>query len=52
MKVLADNTGQLELDGCDFSQSPATSMVAVQDGGVLAIVRNARLSIDNYEAVK
>jgi len=40
------------LDGCDFSQSPATSMVDVEDGGVLAIVRNPRLSIDNYEAVK
>ncbi|CAM9092872.1 unnamed protein product [Scytosiphon promiscuus] len=49
--VLADQTGHLELDGCDFRKSTASSMVRVQDGGSLAIVRNARLSTGNYRAV-
>lgn len=52
VQVLADQTGLLELDGCDFRKTTATSMVKVQDGGNLAIVRNARLSTGNYRAVK
>ncbi|CBN75058.1 conserved unknown protein [Ectocarpus siliculosus] len=49
--VLADQTGVLHLDGCDFSESTASSMVNVQDGGTLAVVRNARLGTSNYQAI-
>ncbi|CAN0503308.1 unnamed protein product, partial [Ectocarpus sp. 12 AP-2014] len=41
----------LHLDGCDFSESTASRMVNVQDGGTLAVVRNARLGTSNYQAI-
>lgn len=50
--MLADQTGELELDGCDFGGSTATRLVSVPDGGVLAIVRNAHLGTGNYVAAE
>eukprot|EP00903_Cladosiphon_okamuranus_P009051 g8653.t1 len=49
--VLADRTGELELDGCDFRGSTARRLVSVPDDGVPAIIRNAHLGDGNYEAV-
>eukprot|EP00752_Nemacystus_decipiens_P011444 g10163.t1 len=48
--VLADDTGEIEMDGCDFGDSTASRLVYVPDEGVPAIVRNAHLGAGNYEA--
>lgn len=54
MQVLADATGELYIDSCDFSRSLATYMVKMEEGvpSSKAIVRNAILSTANYEAIK
>lgn len=54
LQVLADATGELYIDSCDFSRSLATYMVKMGEGvpSSKAIVRNAILSTANYEAIK
>lgn len=54
LQVLADSTGILQMDSCDFSGSMAQSLVSVADGDNVqpAVIRNARLGTANYEAIK
>ncbi|CAM9486398.1 unnamed protein product [Discosporangium mesarthrocarpum] len=48
--VLKDRTGVVNLDRCDFRESRATKLVAAQDGGSPAFVRNAILGEGSYKA--
>lgn len=51
-KVLADQSATVQLDACDFRSNKASTMVAASGEGETAVVRNARLSTENYVAIE